>query len=139
VIKDALQRIKLPTDLKVDDTRQGVQRRDQPRLNNISRCARYSETTLKLLSTIDPTNVSEGDIQDLVTITVAQTRYLQEEHAMMLVNNNFGEGVEKIYRNLRRNTSLFTPDAIDALQAAVTLNNHTHTEYPRGRGRGGYF
>lgn len=134
VIKDALQRIKLPNDLKVDDTRQGVQRKDQKRLNILSRCARYGETMLKLLSTIDAESISQGDINDLVTIATAQVRYLQEEHALLLVNNSFGDNVETLYRNFRRNTSQFPPDAIDALQAAVTLSNHQ--EQHRGRGRG---
>jgi hypothetical protein len=136
VIRDALQRVKLPADLKLDDSKQGVSRVDQKRLNVVQRCARYGETMLKLLSTMQQGNTNPGDVQDLVNIAVAQMRYLQEEHAMLLVNNNFGEDGEKIYRQLRRNTSQFTPDALESLQAAVTLSSHT--ENPR-RGRGSPF
>lgn len=135
VIRDALQRVKLPADLKLDDSKQGVSRVDQKRLNVVQRCARYGETLLKLLSTMQQGNINPGDVQDLVTIAVAQVRYLQEEHSMLLVNNNFGEDVEKIYRQLRRNTSQFTPGALESLQAAVTLSSHT--ESPR-RGRDSY-
>ncbi len=147
VIRDALQRVKLPNDMKVDDSRQGVQRKDQSRLNLIVKNARFAETSLKLLSTIVNKNVandtdyicSAGDLQDLTTIVTAQIKYLQEEHSMLLVNNNFGENVEKIYRHFRRNTSTFDSTAIGALQAAVTLNNSQvrdqRNDTFRGRGR----
>ena len=139
VIKDTVQRVKLPNDLKVDDSRQGVQRKDQQRLNILSKCARYAETITKLLSTLQAERVTPGDLQDLVTIAVAQIRYLQEEHALLQVNSSLGDNVEKIYLNFRRNTSQFPPDTIDALQAAVTLNNHSESGRARSwplRGRG---
>lgn len=104
VIRDAIQRVKLPNDLKLDESSPGVQNKDRPRRNVLARCAKYAETSLKLLSTLKAGQVSEGDLQDLITISMAQVRYLQEEQAMILVNNNFGEVVEKTYRNFRRNT-----------------------------------
>ena len=139
-IRNALQRVKLPNDLVVaDNRRQGVSRKDQIRMNVVAECAKYVETSLKLLSTIQSAGeISEGDIQDLITVQIAQVRYLQEEHSLILVNNSFGDGVEKIYRNLRKHPTHFPPDAIDALQAAVTLNSHQQTSEPRGRGRGSY-
>lgn len=145
VIKDALQKVKLPNDLKIDESKQGVSRSDQKRMFVIQKCGRYGETLLKLLSTVQHDTITPGDIQDMVTIVVAQMRYLQEEHAMLLVNNNFGEDVEKVYRQLRRNTTQFTPDALETLQAAINLSNHSAEggRYNRGRssyrGRGGRF
>ena len=138
-IKDALQKIKLPSDLLVNDGRQGIQRKDQMRLNTVSACARYAETAIKLLSSLQPPNISPDDIGDLVRIMTAQIKFLQEEHNMMLVNGNFGEGVERIYRNFRRHTSQFTPDALTALQAVVNFNNHSQEnqlQSYRSRGRG---
>jgi len=137
VIKDSLARVKLPNDLKVNDTFRGVARKDQPRSTVVSKCARYGETLIKLLSALDPENVGEGDIQDLTTIAVAQIRYLQEEHALMLVNSNFGDNVEKIYRTFRTNTSAFSPDAISSLEAAVSMANHMPDTNSRGRGNWG--
>ncbi len=137
VIKDALQRVKLPDDLKVDESRTGIQRKDQPRLNVLHRCAKTAETTLKLLSTLKPdiTPVTEADLQDLVAIQVSQIRLLQEEHALLMVTSTFGEGVEKLYKGFqRRNID------VDALQASVTLNNQmeANSSRSRGRGRGGF-
>ena len=66
---------------------------------------------------------------------MARHRYLPEEHGLILVNNNFGEQVEKTYKNFGRNTSVFTPDA-EALQGAVSMNNHTdHNQCGNGRGQ----
>lgn len=138
VIKDAVQRVKLPQDLKVEDSRQGIQRKDQGRFNVGQKCARFAETSVKLLSTVDAESITDQDLKDLCTIQIAQIRYLQEEHSMCLVNNNFGEGVEKIYRNFRRNTGAFPPDAIEALQAAVTLNAAQAPAPTRGSGFRGY-
>ena len=141
IIKDSLQKIRLSKDLKVEDSRQGVRRGDQGQINNISKCARYSETVLKLLSSLDCVSISEGDINDLLIIHVAMIRYLQEEHALVHVGGSFGDNVEKIYRNFRRNTSVFDSQAIESLQAAVTLDaaqpNQVNQGF-RGRGRFGY-
>jgi hypothetical protein len=137
IIKDSLQRVRLPKDLKVEDSRQGVKRNDQGRINNIAKCARYSETALKILSTIDPFNVTQADLNDLVIVNVAMVRYLQEEHALVHVGGSFGDNVERIYRNFRRNTSVFDSQAIDSLQAAVALDAaQPHSNYPSARGRG---
>ena len=132
VIKDALQRVKLPSELKVDDTRQGIQRRDQGRVNVISKCARYAETTLKLLSTLQADNISEADLRDLSTIAEAQVRYLQEEQSLALVTSTFGDSVERLYKGFKKRDV-----DVEALRASVLLSNQMDRR-PRGRGRGGY-
>ena len=48
IIKEHLQNVKLPNDLKVDESRQGIQRKDQTKLNVITKCAKFAETTVKL-------------------------------------------------------------------------------------------
>ena len=102
----------MPKELKVEDSRQGVRRGEQGRIVTIGKCARYAETSLKLLSTINEDHVTAGDLNDLIVINVAMLRYLQEEHALVHVNGSFGDGVERIYRNFRRNTSVFPPDVM---------------------------
>ena len=93
-IKDAIQRVKIPPELKVDDPRKGVKRQEQGKAAIIPACAGYGETLLKLLLTLEPEKpLKEGDLDDLLTIISAQLRYLQEEHALVLVNSSLGEGV----------------------------------------------
>ncbi len=133
VIKDALQNVKLPNDLKVDESRQGIQRKDQSRMNILGKCAKSAETSVKLLSTLKAGSVTEADLRDLTAISVAQIRYLQEEHSLLVVNSTFGEGVEKLYKGFKRRDI-----DVDALQASVLLHNQVESnrQNPRGNTRG---
>ena len=54
IIKDSLSKVRLPKELKVEDSRQGVRRGEQGRIVTFGKCARYAETSVKLLSTINP-------------------------------------------------------------------------------------
>jgi hypothetical protein len=145
-IKDALQKIKLPADIKGDDSKQGIKRQELSKAHIITKCSQYCETIFKLLLTLEPGKVlSQEDLDDLYTIVVANIRYLQEERGLVLVNSSLGPGVGGIYRNFRRNTTVFPPEALDALTAAVTLHSsnsssNTHNQSNRYRGgfRGGY-
>lgn len=148
VIKDSLQRVRLPNELKVNDSNTGIQRADQQRHKVVSKCARYAETLVKLLSSVNVDNITQGDIQDLITVCVAQLRFLQEEQSMMLVNNNFGPSVERLYRTLRNNSAQFSTESLATLQAAVALGGQAQNSQGgrqqgnRGQGyrnsRGGY-
>jgi hypothetical protein len=76
-IRNALQRVKLPNDLKVSDNRkQGVSRKDQQRMNVVAECTKYAETSLKLLFSLQSDQAAEGDLQDLISVQVAQVCYL---------------------------------------------------------------
>ena len=133
IIKEHLQNVKLPNDLKVDESRQGIQRKDQAKLNVITKCAKFAETTVKLVSTLKPDSVTEADLSDLHTIAAAQVRYLQEEHSMLMVNSTFGEGVEKLYKGFKRHDV-----DVEALQASVTLHNQIESNRSSQRSpRGG--
>jgi hypothetical protein len=143
VIKDALQKVKLPKDLKLDESKQGVKRSELQKANIIAKAASYSETLLKLLLTLEPGSIlSAGDLDDLITIVTAEIRYLQEERGQLLVNSSLGPGVAGLYRNFRRNTTLFPPEALDALSAAVALHSSNSNSASQGdnsaRYRDGY-
>ena len=43
-IRDDLARVQLPAELRLNDSRQGIRRADQPVYNVIAKCGRYSET-----------------------------------------------------------------------------------------------
>ena len=112
--------------------REGIQRLDQGCVNVISRCARYAETTLKLLSSLQADNICEADLRDLSTVAEAQVRYLQEEQSLALVTSTFGDSVERLYKGFKKRDV-----AVEALRASVLLSNQMDRR-PRGRGRGGY-
>ena len=121
-IKDALQRVKLPSDLKVDESRQGMKRSEMSKNFIITKCASYCETALKLLFTLDPGNpLSEDNLNDLVTILSANIRYLQEERGMLLVNSTMGPGVGTIFRQFKKNTSFFQSGFISAVDSSSSV------------------
>lgn len=146
-LKDSLARIKLPTELRLNESRQGIKRSDVPVLNILSKCSRYSETTAKLLSTIEPgSSVTQETLDQLFLICHAQCKYVQDEYAAILVNGQFDQSTSRIFRALQKNTSGLNADSLDTLRSAATLSAASRTTAPaRGAstssyesGRGGY-
>ena len=93
-LKDSLSRLKLPSELKLNESRQGIQRADHV----LTRCARYSETSLKLLSTIEPgTIITAETLEQFFLINQAQIQYLQDEYASILVNSQFDTTTSELF------------------------------------------
>ena len=79
-LKDSFSRLKLPSEIKLTESRQVIQRADQEVYHILTRCARYSETSLKLLSTIEPgTIITAETLEQFFLINQAQIQYLQDE------------------------------------------------------------
>ena len=76
VIKDCTSNIRLPAGLKVPSSREGLRRENQPLFNVIQKCARFAETSLKILSTFPE---GRQDIHDLIVVQTAMIKYLTDE------------------------------------------------------------
>ena len=139
-IRDSLVKVKLPPDLVVGDSRAGVNKSDWPKFQVIQKCARFQETTLKLLSQCAST---EPVLSEFTTIALAQLRYLQEEYTNLLVANQFDEGTTKLFQTLQQNPASFTPGALENLQRAVSIAGARQSRQVSGpgrfRGRGSFF
>ena len=120
-VKDTLTKVKLPADLRLCDSRQGIRRSDQTTYNILARCGRYAETSIKLLSSINEGNIDEDSVQQLFTIQLAQIRYLQEEYSALVVQSQFDDSTARIFRSLQKNTSGLTPEALQQLKTATAL------------------
>ena len=70
IIADSLQKTRLHKDLKLNDTRAGIKRQDQPIYNILTKSARYTETILKLIAHLS--GVSDSDTEDLFVVASAQ-------------------------------------------------------------------
>jgi len=155
-IRDALSRVKLPAELKLNDySRQGIRRNDQPLLNVISKCGRFNETFIKLLTTIDPgSKISQQTLDQLFVIAHAQCKYLQDEYASLIVSNQFDNNTSRLFRTLQRNTSGLNPASLETLRSAAAISaasrepsrdSHSNRGYSHfnrggfGRGRRGYY
>ena len=58
----------------------------------------------------------------VLTCQKAQIRYLQEEYGSLLIGGEFGKETKSIFKSLQRNTSAYTPAAIETLKMAVSIN-----------------
>ena len=117
-IKDTLTKVKLRADLRLCDSRQGVRRSDQTTYNIFSCCARYAETSIKLLS-ITEGNLNRLDdylVQQLFAILLLQIGYLQGEFSALVIQSQFDESTARIFRSLQKNTSVKNGDTIDRMQ-----------------------
>ena len=86
IIKDSVRSVRLPADLWIPDSKQGIKRDDQQMSNVVNKSAKFAETTLRLLWNIQSDSpVPTKTLLDLYTVQVAQIKYLQEEHAALLV------------------------------------------------------
>ena len=89
-IADSVQSIRLPAELKVRTSRQGINREAQPALNIVTKTAKYAETTVKCLSCLRPgATITGAQLDQLLQIQVAQIHFLQDEFAGLLVQSQF--------------------------------------------------
>ncbi len=98
-IKDSLTQVRLPEELKVVDTRQGLKREDQSTAAILSKCARYTETALRWLVTQDG-NITPDGLQQLYTILQAKVNFIQGECAGLVVKSTFDSETAKVFRVL---------------------------------------
>ena len=144
-LRDSLSSIKVPAELKLNESRQGIKRSDQPVFNILTKCSRYNETIIKLLSTITPeAPVTQEKLDQWFLACNAQCKYLQDEYASIVVSGQFDPSTARIFRALQKNTTGLGPDSLNTLRSAAALsaatNNHqrgTNTQSNPSRGRGG--
>ena len=100
--------------------------------NVLAKCARYTETTLKLCARTD------GDShEDVFSCCYAMMKFIQDEYTALVVQSTFDPNVSRVFRSLQRNTG-FTPEAMEHLRSATTIASaYRPQSNPRARGRGG--
>ena len=149
-IKDAVQRVKLPPSLRLNDNgKKGIRSADQQALSVIQRSARYSETCMKLIGTLSPETVTQADLDQILVTQTAHIKYLQDEYSTLIVQGKFDNQTASIFKSLQRNTSGLSPQARDNLEVAATLSRNVYlhkeatqqqgnTSPSRGRGQSSY-
>ena len=127
-IRDSLQRVKLPSDIRLNDSnKQGVRRQDHPTANILIKCARYIETLFKILSQCSiessqaPQDLKES-LDTLFTVCLANIRYIQEEYASIIVQGTFDHVTTKMFKSLQKNNSVFSPQQVEILQNAASIS-----------------
>jgi hypothetical protein len=121
-ISNAVQNVKLPPSLVLKQSRSGINSQAQMAYNIIVKSAKYVETTMKVLSTLTTSEVTEDNLQPLHAIQVAQLNYLQDELASTYVVGNFDQATSKMFRQLESNTSSLDNKALENLKRASDVS-----------------
>lgn len=136
IIKASVEKVILPTQLKLHDSRSGIKREDQPVLNVVGKCGRYIETALKLISEGDEGN--RVDIGQIAIVLVANLRFLQDEFAALLVKGRFDNNTSQLFRSLQKNNSGFDEQSLHNVRVAAELSSIANRFQPTSQNRGGY-
>ena len=141
-LKDSLVKVRLHSDLCVNDSRTGIKREDQGAYDVLVKAARYVETSLKVLDNIQQAgDVTQQDLENLALCGLAQVRYLQDEYSALVVQGTCSKDIGRLFRSFRRNTSGLTEDAIDDLRnasqvaAAMQPQQNSQQYQPQRQGR----
>ena len=121
-IKSSVDKVILPSALKLHDSRTGIKREDQQTLNVLSKCGRYVKTVMKLIS-----QSKEGEQLDLEPIILslhANINYLQDEYAAaLLVKGKFDDSTAQFFRSLQKANSGFDSQSINNVRIAAELTS----------------
>ena len=141
IIKDSVSRQTLPTNLKVHDTATGIKNECRPALKIIKKSARYTETALKILASLEsPTPVTVAydnkDINNLYCVLAAQINFLQSEFSGILVRSNFNEETSRIFKSLEATNAPFSQQSLNNLKISAELAAVSARSSNSNRGRG---
>lgn len=121
-IRDSVQRVKLPPDLRLHDgAKQGIKRADQPLANVLIKGARYLETALKILAS-EP-RMRDDTLDNVSKVTLAHLKYIQDEYATLLVQGTFDPVTTRLFKTLQRNNSPFSSGQVTLLQSAAAISS----------------
>ena len=123
--------------LKFISTTSGVKAHQRETANVLINSAKYAETCMKILLTIqkeaqDPEYSVNDQLNNLYTCVSAQLNYLQEDYGNLIVGSRFGQRTQQIYRDLQRNTSVFPPTSLRVLRSAISFASAQDREESRG-------
>ena len=105
--------MRLPSQIRLNESRQNIKREDQGTFNLVAKSARYVETSLRVLQTIDEaTRVTPKHPENLLLVQMAHINFLQDEYGALIVQGTCNKEVGKLFRAFRKNTSGLSGDAI---------------------------
>ena len=144
-VRDFLNKVKLPNEFKLLESKTGIKREDQSMYSSITKSARYTETSLKLLASFEET-VTADDLGQLYTVLVAHMNFLQSEYTGLVVKGQFDRETASLFKCLEKHTTSFKGESLDNLKTAAEIaavrgrtvrkDNFRSRPWNRGRGRG---
>ena len=146
-IQDVYSRVKLEGDMKSIGSKIGFHANQKETASVIANCAKYAETAMKILTVVDdkvgdPSYKVNNQLQELFIYICVLTRYLQEDQCLLIVGSSYSSKMQSMFRNIRRNMSVFTQDLIEDIKTASQLSSIVpeiqQTPSYRGQGYSGW-
>ena len=123
-VRDALSRIQLPANLKVNDSAAGISKDCKATLKVLNKSARYAETGLKVLaSSSSSTTLNEQEVHMLYTVLQAQVNFLQGEYSSLVVKSTFDDETSRVFRSLECNSTAFSERSLNNVRLAAELTS----------------
>ena len=117
----------------------GIKQENKQALKILSKCARYSETALKIVNGVtvidNQVRISEGELNCLFTCLAAQINFLQCEYTSLVVKSTFDEETASIFRQFENNTQTFSDDSLRSIRVGAELSSLTARNSQAGAGR----
>ena len=119
-----------------------IHQTDKKTYTVVKTVAGYTETLMKIVGTVSLQDITEEDLAKIHTCSEALMGYLNDEHSTLFASNQCDQDTAKIFRSLKKNTSVFTEEDITKVIAASTIAGLKNTnqggikKYPRGGGGG---
>lgn len=117
-IKAAIAQQKLPKDFVVLEC-ESVKNENQHLATVTKRCARYTETALKVPWSTE--THTEETLASFNTVLWAQINFLQSEQANLFVQSNFSTDTPKIFRALQSSKNALSDTALENIKTAASL------------------
>ena len=116
------------------DNSAGISKDQKPALKILSKCARYSETALKILQQVKSVNEStDSELSCVYTCLAAQVNYLQSEFSSIVVKSTFDDDTTRVFRQFENNTAIFSDEALRNVRVAAELSALSQRSGPRQR------
>jgi len=122
-VRDAVSRIQLPANLKVNDSAAGINKECKATLKVLNKSARYAETGLKVLASSPSTTLSEQEVHMLYTVLHAQVNFLQGEYSSLVVKSTFDDETSRVFRSLESNSTAFSERSLNNVRLAAELTS----------------
>ena len=123
IIKDSVIKVKLPNELKLLESKSGIKRPDQSHLDTLTKCARFTETALKLLASLDEQYLTRiPELSKLYTVFAAQMNYLQSEYASLVVKGQFDSETANLFKSLEKNNNQLKGETLDNVRADAEIS-----------------
>ncbi len=150
-MKDSYSTVRLPDDLYFSARQQGINNKSKDAANILSRVAKYTKATLKVIGQLSQNHSEDTEIQDsvndLMICMVSQMRFLQERHASLVVAGTYGVCAKRLFDSIGGTTTSFAhPQILQRVETAAKLASYQPREETssfsdrpfRGRGHGAW-